>query len=269
MALLGTVALAGACSFDASGGPGMPMLAHGDDAEMDVDDDAETGEPESVDSAADSGADETGPATDGATTGGVDDDDRSDSSGAGPSADDGASPTDDSGGEVTCPTEYASIHWVDDAEVTAPANLVKVSGVEGEPNIAISTVSDAGKVTFSLSLPCAGEYYVWGLVWDYYPGAWSAPDPDSFHVGTGGDEFVWHYGCQTFGLFDALTWQSLQRLDAQPCAVQAITLEAPAAGDYVLAFRNRESGSGSVVAGIAAIVISTDPSTDPYALYAP
>jgi hypothetical protein len=267
LALLGVVVCTGACSFDASGTEGMPTLAdavdetEGETPDVPSVDDAETPTDEATTTNGD-GTDDGDPEDD-------DGDEGNDDDGSDGSDDDGTANHDDSAGETSCPADISEIVWVDDAMLEAPMSLATVTGAQGDPSLAVSTVAESGKASFTLALPCAGEYFVWGLVWDYTPGAWGDPDPDSFHVGTGGDEVVWRYGCQTFGLNDLLSWQRLERLDTQPCSSTGLALVATGPGDYTLSFRNREAGAGSMVAGISAVMISTDPNADPYALYTP
>ncbi len=170
-----------------------------------------------------------------------------------------------------CPPSYDALLWADDAMVSGPIEMLPAVDADGEPLIAVSFDAEQGEVEFTLDLPCAGDFYVHGLVWDAAPGAYASGDPDSFYVSTGSPtEFTWRYGCQTGGSSMALTWQPLQRLDAQPCDVTPITLSAPAAGQYTLTIRNREAG-GNVpsVAGIGAIAISMDETLDPATLYDP
>jgi hypothetical protein len=257
--------LLGGCVFDSAGGSGMPMLGHDDAAVEETD-----GEPSRV--PLDEPVPDTTASPESSTSGGGDEHDSGgddptetdgiDDGGPGDGDDAGSS----GGSSVQCPAELFTLVWIDDAQLESPMNLATVTGAATEPNIGVSTVADAGKATFSLTLPCAGEYFVWGLVWDYLPGPWLDPDPDSFHVGTGADEFVWRYGCKTT---EAFSWQPLERLQSQPCTVQPIALVAPAPGTYALTLRNREAGVGSMVAGIAALAVSTDPDADPYLLYAP
>jgi hypothetical protein len=170
-----------------------------------------------------------------------------------------------------CPETFTDLLWAQDATIAAPMQLVPATQAEGQPVVAVSPTLEQGTVQFQLDLPCAGDYYLHGLMWDYSPGAWAVADPDSLYVSTGGpSEFVWRYGCQTGGASDALTWQSLEQLDAQPCSTTPIVLTAPSAGVYAFTLRNREAGQGgSVVAGIGAVVVTMDPALDPYDEYDP
>lgn len=174
----------------------------------------------------------------------------------------------DDGGADLCPESFQEIYWMADGDVNAPMALVPTDGAD-QPEAAISEVENSGEVTVTIDLPCAGQYSVWGLVWDYDPGAWASPDPDSFYVDLGGGESLWRYGCQTTEAESGLSWQKLSSLAAQPCDLDYVVVEAPAAGAYEIRFRNREAGDGNRVAGIAAIAVSLDLEADPAALYEP
>lgn len=194
-----------------------------------------------------------------------------------PPEDPPAGTSDDDGGTgdmeppvETCPETYEELLWAQDATASGPIEMLPAVDADGEPLVAVSFQAESGEVEFTLDLPCAGDYYVHGLLWDAAPGAYASGDPDSLYVSTGGPEFVWRYGCQTGGSSIALTWQPLQRLDAQPCDTTPITLSAPSGGAYSLTIRNREAGGNlPYVAGIGAIVVSMDPYLDPHDLYDP
>jgi len=218
----------------------------------------------------DAGEDESGDAAD---SGSADDDsgDGDDASDDGASGDDGDDDgAGDDSGAAQCPAEVFELLWAEDASIEAPMVYGVASSAVGDPSVALSDIVGLGRVTFEVEIPCAGEYQVYGLVWDLNPGAWADPDADSFNVGLGGpDELIWRYGCQTSGLEHALSWQSLEQLDGQPCDVTSISVEFPEPGTYELSFRNREAGIGNAVAGIAALLIASDAGADPYAAYAP
>lgn len=171
--------------------------------------------------------------------------------------------------DVDCVAGFVDLLWAADAELTTPMSLGEASEAIDAPLVALSAIADEGEVTFELDLPCAGDYYVFGLMWDHAAGAWADPDADSFYVDVAGPEFVWRYGCQTAAAIGGLSWQPLERLDGQPCEATPIVLQATAPGVYPMTLRNREAGSGSAVAGVAAIVITTDPTLDPYGEYTP
>jgi hypothetical protein len=194
------------------------------------------------------------------------DDDGSGETGGDVDDDGGAAET---GGVETCERGGIDVLWATDAQLASPMMLVEASEAADAPHVAVSSEPEEGVITFALDLPCAGDYYVWGLVWDFMPGAWPNPDADSFYVDVGGPEMVWRYGCQTALVAGGLSWQPLERLDGQPCATTPIVLQAPAAGTYGFALRNREAGYDSAVAGIAAIAVSSDPAADPYTAYSP
>jgi hypothetical protein len=295
------LALSCACAFDASGNSrGLGVLEPADDDPLDdgdgdgdgVDPDPEPEpEPEPGDDGAtrtDDGASADGPADDGAEgtddggaddsvleTGAHDEAGTTDDGGleeAGGTTDDGGAneggETDD-GSAIDCPVDVLELHWAESAELGGPMELLVAASAISDPEVAVSGVAESGTATFSLHFDCAGEYAVWGLVWDYYPGAYATDDPDSYYVGVGGPEPTWRYGCQTGEESSGLSWQRLESLDDQPCDTTPLVLSVVDGADVELTFRNREAGSMSEVAGIAAIVVSNDPDADPYDLYAP
>ncbi|HET6582462.1 MAG TPA: hypothetical protein VFG69_03420 [Nannocystaceae bacterium] len=302
-AIVGTslvaLASASACSFDASGNSrGLGVLQPADDDALDdsADDraDGSEDEPEPEPEPDDDGATRTddgngslddGAGDSGATSGngdegsvletGAHDDGTTDDSGEldggdigtddGTVLDDG----DDDDAAPMCPVDVLEIVWADAAQVADPMQLLIAEDAMEDPEVAVSPVAEEGTVTFSLHFDCAGEYSVWGLVWDYNPGAYASSDPDSLYVGVGGPEPTWRYGCQTGNEESGLSWQRLRSLDAQPCDTSPLALVIAGETDVELTFRNREAGASSEIAGIAAIVVASDPSTDPYDLYAP
>lgn len=176
----------------------------------------------------------------------------------------------DDSGNNACPASFTELLWADGADLSAPMGLLTDTSAMGDPDVATSEVADSGTVTFTVDVPCPGEYLVWGLVWDYWPGAYATDDPDSHYVAAdGGSEVVWRYGCQTGEGDDGLSWQRFEALQAQPCDTVALVLDVQAAGEHTLSFRNREWGSGSVVAGVSALILTTDATLDPYAEYTP
>ncbi len=204
--------------------------------------------------------------------------DEPDSTGGSGGADDGAG-SDDGAGDGTqgdpaddleCPAEVFELLWVDQATVEPPMHLSEASTAQGKPAMASSEIEGAGTVRFEIEIPCAGDYRVFGLVWDVYPGVRDTEDADSFHVGVGGaDEFVWRYGCQTGDEEYAMSWQSLQTLDGDACGSTALTVHFAAAGTYAISVRNIEAGSDPVVAGISALLVTSDLDADAYDAYEP
>ena len=92
------------------------------------------------------------------------------------------------------------IAFAADAEVVAPMALADSSLLPGTPPVARSEVAEQGTVTFTFDVACAGEFQIWGLVWDNSPGADNGPD--SYYAtldGEPADEYDWYYGCQTGG----------------------------------------------------------------------
>lgn len=272
-----------ACSFDSTGhgfpdGASLAGIeggssddAPGSDPGSDRDPDAETGE-DAAGGAGDTGGSagdrgESGPSDAGggdtgtAATEGADDD-----------ADAGAAATtvatDGAPEPAACPIPMFELMWADAGELVPPMALIE-SDADGNPEVAYSTAADSGAVKLTIEFACPGEYALWGLVWDYLPGAFGGADPDSFYFDVGGAESVWRYGCQTGNEDSGLSWQRLAALDAQPCDATYVSLSVAEAGPIELTLRNRESGYGSAVAGIAAIAVSSDPNADPSTLYQP
>ena len=271
------------CAFDSQGyGP-----HHGSVAEGSSSDDAAADDDASLDEAGNEVGGETRPSSDDRTDDGGDPSSASDAgeeAGSDPASDDGsavdAGADDDagtsgaaeseSGGieEPTCPAEVFTLLWSEEADVGAPMQLVPTDA-NMDPDVAASAVAESGTITFAIDFACPGEYSLWGLVWDYAPGAYGSDDPDSFYVGIGGPESTWRYGCQTAEMSSGLSWQPLQALQTQPCDAAPLIIDVAEPTSVELTFRNREAGGGSAVAGIAALVVASNPDADPTDLYAP
>ncbi|MBC8070583.1 MAG: hypothetical protein IAG13_19785, partial [Deltaproteobacteria bacterium] len=236
-----------------------PLEPGSDERGADADDDGGRGD--SSGAHGDIGSTGEAVGSDGADAADPDNGESSDASATGASGSEG-------GGAPACPQEVLSLLWAADAELGAPMELVPTDA-NLDPEIAASVVEDSGTVSFAIDFACPGEYSVWGLVWDYAPGGYANDDPDSFFVGVGGAEYTWRYGCQTGEQESGLSWQSLAALQVQPCDADALVIDVAAAGTVEIEFRNREAGYGSQVAGIGAIVVSSDAAADPYELYAP
>lgn len=234
--------------------PGGPGAGPGDDPDAPADD----GAPGADDGAADGDPDPGDAGDDGADDGSVGDDDDDDDASDGGSSDP----------QPDCEEPVELIVWAEDAQLEEPMAFGYASQAAGSPALAYSNVAEEGIVTFELDVPCAGTYSVYGLVWDNLPGAW-LDDADSLYFDVGGEEVIWRYGCQTLGQLNALSWQPLAALQAQPCLVGGVAFEVEEPGLYEISFRNREAGSDSMVAGIAALALTSDPELDPYSLYAP
>ncbi|MEM7154301.1 MAG: hypothetical protein AAF799_15755 [Myxococcota bacterium] len=210
----------------------------------------------------DDGGDGEVPSDDSATSGGGTDD-------GDPAGTDGGSEGDE-GGAVECPADVFEMLWSEDAMLQSPMTYGVAESAVGSPMIALSEVAEEGTISFEVDIPCGGDYRIFGLVWDIYPGAWSQDDADSFHVSLGGgDEFRWSYGCQTDGQENALSWQSLHSAEDDDCTISPVSVEFPEPGTYVIRLRNLEAGSGSAVAGIAGLAVSSDWDADPHGLYSP
>jgi hypothetical protein len=269
------IAIASACSFDSGGyGPhhGSVMEGSSDDAGV-ADDEAPASDDANVEGGAnDSRTDDGGgttpiPTDEGGPTG---DPATDDGSGVDAGRVDSTSGGSESTGadEPDCPTDVLTLLWAEQADVGLPMELVPTDA-NMDPEVAMSVVAESGTVTFSIDFACPGQYAIWGLVWDYAPGAYGTDDPDSFYVGIGGPEATWRYGCQTAEVDSGLSWQRLMSLDAQPCDASPLVIDVAEASTVELSFRNREAGDGSMVAGISAIVVASDAMADPAGLYTP
>ncbi len=223
----------------------------------------ERGETQASDTPGDTGDGGTGPT-------GSDGDDADGDAGAAASSSGGdvEETTGDVPEPIACPVPVFELVWAAAGELIPPMTLVETDA-EGNPEVAYSTITDSGALKLTLDFACPGEYALWGLVWDYMPGAHGGADPDSFYFDVGGDESTWRYGCQTADEESGLSWQRIAALSAQPCNASYVALQVAEAGPVELTLRNREAGSGSVVAGIAAVVVSSDLAADPSALYEP
>jgi len=274
-----------ACAFDSAGngfpegmsvGDGDSTAADGDDTGADDDVDlpstATRGDDPDGQTSTSNASTATGPSTTAGNTTGDDDDDTSDGGDDHDSAATHSSaPDDDSTGApdaVECPMSIFDVYWVEQGVVEEPMVLA-IADANDSPKVASSPVAESGSVTISIDFACPGEYTLWGLVWDYDPGAWAEPDPDSFYFDVGGAEATWRYGCQTAEATSGLSWQRIASLSGQPCDASYVVLEVYEAGEVELTLRNREGGDGSQVAGVAAIAVSDDPGANPASLYDP
>lgn len=275
-----------ACGFDASGNGFPDGMSVGEGESTEGEGDEDTGADDDVDlpSTATRGDDPDDPSTTAAgtsppsttsgTTAGETTDDDTGTEDGGDDHDSAAShsTSDDEGSTGVpgdeCPQSTFDVYWVEQGVVESPMVLA-VADAMGNPKVASSPVAESGSVTLELEFACPGEYTLWGLVWDYDPGAWGEPDPDSFYFDVGGAEATWRYGCQTAESTSGLSWQRLASLSAQPCEASYVVLSVYGAGTVELTLRNREAGEGNQVAGIAAIAVSDDPGANPASLYEP
>jgi hypothetical protein len=276
-----------ACAFD-SGGNGFPEGVSVGDADTTAGDDGDGGgddvttdlpatatrgdEPDepmtSNVTTADPGTSATGTTASNTTADPGDDDGADDHDSAASHSTSSDDDTTGTPGVDECPMSIFEVYWVEQGELEPPMALA-VSDANDSPKVASSAVAESGSVTVSIDFACPGEYTLWGLVWDYDPGAWGEPDPDSFYFDVGGAESTWRYGCQTSEATSGLSWQRFASLSAQPCDASYVVLEVFEAGTVELTLRNRESGGGDQVAGIAAIAVSDDSGADPASLYDP
>ena len=188
---------------------------------------------------------------------------------------DGTTGSDTTGSDTTtdgtpCDGAYSLLLWVENAQLS-DMQLQPALGLPEQPNFAYSEQPALGTATFTMPLQCTGTFQVWGLVWDRYPGQTTPNNADSFTAQfDDGEQMRWEYGCGTSSLPEgSWSWQPLQAyVDVCPSAPVAVPLSA---STHTFSLTNIESGNGQEgnYAGIAAIVISSDPSHDPYLDYDP
>lgn len=153
----------------------------------------------------------------------------------------------------------------DQALVIAPMMLDAVA--DGSPYV-VSEVAAMGVATFSFDVPCPGEYYFHGLVYDAVPGPVTVllddNGADSYAVEVEGQAATWQYGCQTGGLLPPL-WQWQPVMNNAGCILADDKVVAPlVAGSYTISFRNLEDGtndadSPGTAAAMAKLVVTNDP----------
>jgi hypothetical protein len=152
---------------------------------------------------------------------------------------------------------------VEDAELTYP--MVEMLSGNGEGIYASSEFDGLGWLKFSVTVPCADDYQVWGRVYDAEPGAYDN-DPDTFYAHLGDDpEILWGYGCQTAGYNPGWTWQRMIATPGGSCAdLDNVWVLPLAAGTHDIEFRNREGqDGGGNRAAIAKIWVTNDPNFIP------
>jgi hypothetical protein len=227
-----------------------------------------TSEPDPTTEPVDPGTSSTGPAvttgpgdtTDGTTTTGA-----PDTTTTGPdessSSSESTGPPDTTMAVDPCDGLFVKeIALVEDAVVVAP--MEKFMSDMEEALVAISTVAEAGTVTFTIDLECDGVYSLWGRALDLEKGA-HPNDPDSFYVQVdGGPESTWVYGCQTEDLVENYNWLRV-RAWGNNCMNPVDVTPTLTAGSHTFRFRNREAGNQNEVAALSRIVLTNDPAYVP------
>jgi hypothetical protein len=155
--------------------------------------------------------------------------------------------------------EYLEIIAVEDAIVNEP---METDESMSQGTYAWSPEAEEGTVVFDFTVACQDTYYVWGVVWDGWPGP-NYGDPDSFYVRVDqGKEMQWIYGCKTgFLNMGAWTWQEVDHdPDAQNGCDDLEEQNWPLApGKHSVTVRNREAPNMGRIAGIARVLITNDP----------
>ena len=166
--------------------------------------------------------------------------------------------------------EPPKLMWAEDATLVPPMELVPAVLLPDTPMLARSYAGDAGTIVFDFDLPCAATVEIHALVWDAISGVQPPDDPDSYFVSVDRQrEEIWTYGCATGRVRDGTwLWQRVAGTTRAACDGDTLTFDLEA-GPHELALRNRESGGDFVYAGIAAVVITDDPTFDPETLYEP
>lgn len=150
-----------------------------------------------------------------------------------------------------------------DASIEFP--MVYEQSQMGEGTICSSGIPELGLAEFEFDVPCLDDWAVWARVYDAWDGTHDMGDPDTYHVRvSGGDEFVWYYGCQTFGAPDDWGWRRVRVLSGNDCNTFTEWTPQLGPGPQVVRLRNRESERGNGVrAAVARVILSNDPNFVP------
>ena len=264
-ALAATGLLGGpACSFDVSGVATTSATSGLTDSDGDASADAATTE----------GGSETLDLTGDPSTTGSDVD-------GGRTTDDDTSESSTSASESSnCDDAVATaLLWVQDAETTNVEILAstQLPPVDGDPvQFARSFNAAEGDARFDFEVNCTGPVYAWALVWDadgestvHSDSLLFAYDDEPPDVA---DRPVWPYGCASDFEGAAWRWHPLSRGTEPECRLDRVVVDLDP-GPHSLTLTNAETGGqpGPVnnYAGLAAIVLSSDPETAPATLYDP
>ncbi len=183
---------------------------------------------------------------------------------------DSAETSSGSGGDACLGEGAGVVLWAEDGTVVAPMELLIASLLPRNPAMARSYAAETGSISWSFALSCPATVQVHGLAWDSNPGVF-VDDPDSFFVTVDGrSEIQWTYGCGAADLPAGATWswQVVGASSERNCDLVPLELSLDA-GTHTIRLRNRETGSGRVYAGVAALVVTDDPTLDPATLYDP
>lgn len=151
----------------------------------------------------------------------------------------------------------------EDAALEFP--MIQEMSQMGEQTICSSGILELGTAEFAFDIPCLDDYAVWVRVYDAWDGTHDSGDPDSYYVRvSGGDEFTWFYGCQTFGAPNDWGWRRVRVLDGNDCNEFTEWTPQLGPGTHYIRLRNRESERGDGVrAAIARVILSNDPNFVP------
>jgi hypothetical protein len=153
---------------------------------------------------------------------------------------------------------------VEHARIVEPMQLYRTA--EGD-SYAAATTANRGRVELDFDLPTGGRYYVHGLLWEEQLGG-DRGDADSFLVYVdGGEEKLWHFGCQNQRfpdrvLVDHWAWQPalhMQNADSD-CELSPPLWWALSAGPHTLVVRNREDAATPASAARLARLVVTNQS---------
>lgn len=149
------------------------------------------------------------------------------------------------------------------AELEFP--MIHEQSQQGEGTICSSGIPELGTAEFKFDVPCLDDYAVWARVYDDWDGTHESGDPDTYYVRvSGGDEFTWYYGCQTFGAPNNWGWRRVRVLSGNDCNVFTEWTPQLGPGSHSIRLRNREGERGNGVrAAVARVILSNDPNFVP------
>jgi hypothetical protein len=171
---------------------------------------------------------------------------------------------------ITYANVDAARAWLNPVTITLESSAGELDGPmelheAGERDRYVAgTVANKGRLELLVQIPSAGRYYLHGLVWEQSLGG-DRGDADSFFVYLdGGDEKLWHFGCQNQlfperVLVDHWSWQPVLHManadsDCEVSQELGWDLEG---GEHLIVVRNREDApSPETAARLARLVVT-------------